>query len=245
MIGLFVNPIAGKGKSLLVLREVERLLKREKISFFSFISNWPESLQGCEEGWIIGGDGTINFFINKYQNPSIPLAPLGGGTGDDFSWSLYGKISVESKVMKVLQSPCRLVDAGICNQRIFLNLIGIGFDGAVLESLGEKSRSWGHLTYLTEVIRKIFTYREINFIIRTGAQEFTGRRLLVSISNAPRTGGGFMIAPEARTDDGMLNLMLCDPLSRILRLRYLPVIEKGKHLKLPLHLPSTGRSGSH
>ncbi|MDE3211736.1 MAG: hypothetical protein KGM98_00770 [Bacteroidota bacterium] len=235
MIGLFINPQAGKGKALQVLSEVTSILNRDGIPFVAHNGNWPASLEGCTEAWILGGDGTLNYFLNRYPNPGIPLVPLGGGTGDDFSWSLYGKTTTSQRVSRVLQSPVRPVDAARCNQRIFLNIVGIGFDGAVLESLGETRKSRGHLTYLTHVIRKIFTFKEMSFEIRTGVAGYTleGPHLLVSIANGQRTGGGFLVAPEARLDDGLLDLTLCEPLSRMKRLRYLPVIEKGKHLQLP------------
>ena len=51
------------------------------------------------------------------------------------------------------------------------------------------------------------------------------------ITNSTSTGGGFMVSPEAKIDDGKLNMVLCKPLSIFKRLKYLPVIEKGKHLQ--------------
>ena len=54
------------------------------------------------------------------------------------------------------------------------------------------------------------------------------------ISYAIRAGGGFHIAPEAKADDGYLDIVIVAPISPLQRLRYLPVIEKGKHLKIPI-----------
>ncbi len=50
------------------------------------------------------------------------------------------------------------------------------------------------------------------------------------ITNSTSTGGGFKVSPEAEIDDGKLNMVLCKPLAIVKRLRFLPVIEKGKHL---------------
>ncbi len=56
---------------------------------------------------------------------------------------------------------------------------------------------------------------------------------MVDISNGSRAGGGFHVAPEAKADDGLFDVIIAGDLSRVQRLRYLPVIEKGKHLHLP------------
>jgi diacylglycerol kinase family enzyme len=57
--------------------------------------------------------------------------------------------------------------------------------------------------------------------------------LMINVSNGSRAGGGFHIAPEARADDGLFDIVLIDALHPLRRLRWLPVIEKGKHLGLP------------
>ena len=60
----------------------------------------------------------------------------------------------------------------------------------------------------------------------------TSRKLIISICNGKRAGGGFHIAPVAEANDGWLDAVLVDPLTPLQRLRFLPVIEKGKHLDL-------------
>ena len=55
---------------------------------------------------------------------------------------------------------------------------------------------------------------------------------MVDISNGRRAGGGFYVAPEAKADDGLFDVVIVDALTPLQRLRYLPVIEKGKHLHL-------------
>lgn len=233
MINLFVNPKSGKGKALLLSAELESLLSARNIPFTVYTGYWPESLSGCTEAWIIGGDGTINYFINQYPSIDIPLVLFKGGTGDDFSWKLYGNLSLEEQLNLVLYTHPRRVDAGSCNGKLFLNSVGIGFDGEVLKSMSVIRRIGGHIGYLWVVCRKIFSFKEQEFTISHGGRVQKGHFLLVNIANAPRTGGGFLISPQADVQDGKLNLMTCQRLSIIKRLRYLPVIEKGKHLELP------------
>ena len=233
MIGIFVNPRAGKGKALQIKAVVENVLQKKNILFTTYTAIWPEHLHLLTEAWVIGGDGTLNFFINTYRNINMPLVIFKGGTGNDFAWKLYGNCTTEEQISLVLSGQPKRVDAAICNDKIFVNSVGIGFDGEVLRSMGAIRKIGGHLGYLWVVIKKIFTFREFSFNISTGDQQSNKKYLLVNIANAPRTGGGFLISPAAEINDGKLNMILCKPLSLIQRLRFLPVIEKGKHLSLP------------
>ncbi|HEX4877041.1 MAG TPA: hypothetical protein VFV31_10245, partial [Chitinophagaceae bacterium] len=81
--------------------------------------------------------------------------------------------------------------------------------------------------------RKVFSYRSKQYTIQSAEKNVTGRKLLIDVSNGRRAGGGFHIAPAARADDGLLDVVIAESLSPLQRLRYLPVIEKGKHLGLP------------
>lgn len=231
MISLFVNPLAGKGKALRIASLLEQELSDRGVAFTAYNGNWPPSLSGCSEAWIIGGDGTMNYFINRYPDVDIPLALFGGGTGDDFAWKLYGNLPFSELVDYILKSPARSVDAGSCNGKLFLNSVGIGFDGEVLKSMSTIRKLGGHIGYLWVVIKQIFRFREYGFRFnqQTGDMQ---KLLLVNIANAPRTGGGFMVSPKADIHDGELDLVTCRKLSVLKRLRFLPVIEKGRHLQL-------------
>ena len=87
--------------------------------------------------------------------------------------------------------------------------------------------------YLFVVIKKIFSFKEFSFRITTGEKPLNNKFLLVIINNSSRTGGGFMVSPKASLTDSKLDMVLCEQLPVLKRLRYLPIIEKGKHLELP------------
>lgn len=232
-IALLANSKSGKGKGLKLLQQIELFLKKESISYKSFITTWPQSLHNFTQVWVIGGDGTLNYFINNYQNLQIPFAIFKGGTGNDIAFALYGNCSLQEQITKVLQGNIHAIDAGICNNKFFLNGIGIGFDGEILQQMNSIRFVGGHLGYLLVVIRKIFTFKEHKFAISINGNINTNKHLLVSIFNGFRTGGGFYIAPKANLQDGLLDVVLCQPLSTWQRLKNLPIIEKGKHLNLP------------
>ncbi|HQW11639.1 MAG TPA: diacylglycerol kinase family protein [Saprospiraceae bacterium] len=233
-IGLFINSIAGGGKAITLARKVSARLTALEINHVWILDNWPEESDEFSEIWIFGGDGTLNYFINKYPEIKLPLVMFSGGTGNDLSWKINRNIATEDFLVELLESKSFSVDAGRCNGRLFLNGVGIGFDGEVLKSINSIRYFGGHLGYLIAVIQNIFTFRERKFSLSFNHIKIDQKYLLLFIGNSSRTGGGFHISPLAEIDDGLLDLILVDPLSPMKRLFYLPKIEKGRHLTLDI-----------
>jgi diacylglycerol kinase (ATP) len=232
-IAIVVNPKAGKGKSLLLMQQLQQLLQQRAITFQSFTDEWPSSFDGFTDVWIVGGDGTLNYFINHYPNIQLPLSIFKGGTGNDFAWKLYGDVSTKQQLEIVLSSAPQLVDAAKCNEFLFINGVGIGFDGEVLKQMKAVRFIGGHLGYYLIVLKKILSFKESFFKISGNDLQLNKKLLLVMINNSSRTGGGFHVSPKASINDGLLNLITSDSLSIIQRFFYLPKIEKGNHLNLP------------
>lgn len=232
-IVILINSRSGGGKGLKLFKKIELLLQENNVDYDVYIDNWIDNLENHKAVWLIGGDGTLNYFINKYPNINIPIALFKGGTGNDFSWKLYGDISLEEQIKKILKGNVKLVDAGLCNERLFLNGVGIGFDGEILKNMQSIRWLGGHLGYLLIVIAKIFNFKEHCFKVTMNNETTVEKLFLMSVFNSSRTGGGFYIAPKALIDDGLLDVIQCKPLSILNRLKNLPVIEKGKHLHLP------------
>ena len=238
-IAIVVNPVTKKRTTLNLLNQIIQELNSENISFSVFNQLWPSSFETFSDIWIVGGDGTLNYFINHHPNCLIPLSIFKGGTGNDFAWMLYGNISVKEQVRKVLEAEPKYVDAAKMNDQIFINCVGIGFDGEILASSMNSIRFiGGHIGYLLAVIKKIFLFKEYYFTISTPSKQWQRRLLLLMVTNSKRAGGGFYIAPDAKINDGKLNLIMIQQLSILKRLFYLPVIEKGKHLHLPFVVAS-------
>jgi diacylglycerol kinase family enzyme len=132
----------------------------------------------------------------------------------------------------VLTATPKPIDAGRCNERLFINGVGIGFEGAVAESLAGKKKKPGKTSFMIAILKKIFFYCSMNYSFRSQELNAEGKHLMISVTNGRRAGGGFHIAPTAAADDGWLDVILIKAISPFLRLRWLPVIEKGKHLNL-------------
>lgn len=232
-VAILENPKAGKGRSGRIAGWLSNELAARSIDAVIFRETWPDNFDDFSDIWLIGGDGTINYFINHYPHCHKPIALFKGGTGNDFAWKLYGDRSDAEQLEQVLNATPKYIDAAKCNDILFINCLGAGFDGEIIRSMNAIRLLGGHLGYLLAVLLKIFTFREYTFRISTNKETWNEPFLLVMVVNSSRAGGGFFVAPDAEINDGKLDMVLCKKLPVLKRLKYLPVIKKGKHMHLP------------
>jgi len=233
-IAVVCNKLAGGGRSVPLSLQIVTTLREKKISATLFADNWPADFLSFSDVWIVGGDGTLNFFINKYPGIQIPLMVFNGGTGNDVFSLLYKEKNFEQLVETGLNASLKPIDAGKCNEKYFINGVGIGFEGSVAKSLSGKQKTKpGKAAFMGTILRKVFLYRSKKYKIISEENNSEQFQLLISIMNGHRAGGGFHIAPTSAIDDGLLDVIMVEKLHPFKRLRWLPVIEKGKHLELP------------
>ena len=213
--------------------EIAAILQTKNISFSLFTAYWPTVWDGFTEAWLVGGDGTVNFFINHYPAFQLPIALFVGGTGNDLHAMLYGKRTLAQQIETFSNPHAKWIDAGVCNGQLFLNGIGIGFDGAVVKRLAGQQKRKGKASYLFAILKQIFSYREQSCTLSYDGITLTKDCFMISVANGSRYGGGFQVAPKASVTDGLIDVMLVEKVNTLTRLRYLPVIERGKHLHLP------------
>jgi YegS/Rv2252/BmrU family lipid kinase len=230
------NSGAGKRKPAVIVGFLVSGLRELKVPHLVYDIDWPAELHTFSHIFLVGGDGTLNYFINQYPDCRIPISLFKGGTGNDFAWKLYGDKSYQDYFQDAIYKTPREVDAGICNGKYFLNGVGVGFDGEVVQTM-LRSRKYfgGQAAYLWAVMKKIFSYREKTIRISFGnnSRAAAVNIFMITIANGSRFGGGFLVAPQAHVSDRQLDLVIIEKVSVLKRLYYLPAIEKGKHLGLP------------
>jgi diacylglycerol kinase (ATP) len=232
-IAILCNQLAGAGGAPLLGERIALQLSGKQILHSIFIENWPDHFNEFTDVWIVGGDGTLNYFVNHYPDIKLPLVIFNGGTGNDFHWLLYGKINFEEQLQLVLSADQRPIDLGRCNEKFFINEVGIGFEGEVARSLSGKKKKAGKTSYMIMIIRKIFSYRSSAYRIMADDKPIVSKKyLMVDICNGSRAGGSFHIAPQSKADDGLFDIVLIDAIHPLKRLRWSPVIEKGKYAGL-------------
>ena len=98
-VAILANPKAGNGNAMKVANWLSKELANKNIPNEIFSSSWPSNslLENFSDCWIIGGDGTINYFINRYPDCKNALALFDSGTGNDFAWKLYADTNLQER----------------------------------------------------------------------------------------------------------------------------------------------------
>ncbi|MHA8065532.1 diacylglycerol/lipid kinase family protein [Aquirufa sp. ROCK2-A2] len=236
-IAFLVNPLKTKAHTreyVLWVLEKSKEVTDIEITIQLFDQNWPESLALFDRIWLLGGDGTMCYFINQYPNCSQPISLFKGGTGNDFYWKIYKNISREDHFQSAIYGQIESVDAGICNGKYFLNGVGMGIEGEVLKSMKSIRILGGFLGYFLAAIPHIFTFKSYTIAY----QDNHGKRIqkkvfLCMVFNSSRAGGGFLFAPMASIQDGKLNMLICDPIHILKRIIFMPTVQFGWHVHFP------------
>lgn len=193
--------------------------------------------------YFCGGDGSVLEAVNgflalpeAYRNGRVSVGVIPIGTGNDFIRN-FGKADDFLDIKAQLNGTPVLVDAISFNHRYAANMLNIGFDCQVVKKVNELR---GHflmrkgLAYPTGVahtlIRHPHTHLKLTF---DDGETYEGRFLLSFIANGCYCGGGFKSASEAKQDDGLLDVMMIKPITRLRFLTLVGRYKKGTLLGTP------------
>ena len=238
---LVVNPKAGKASYARPLKYIEEKLDGAGIKYEHFFTKKDGHglltrylKQGSfDELLILGGDGTLNYAVNELAGAKLPISIVSNGTGNDSVRSLHGITSFKEQVEIALSGEIKSYDLGRCNGKYFVNGLGVGFDGKVVQELerglrGKRSR----LDYLRTVLRILYSFHEQEAVFSIDGKPYRRKILLLTISNGTTFGGGFVINPFAKADDGLLDVCILGEIDPLKRFWYLPMLKTGTHHKL-------------
>jgi Sphingosine kinase and enzymes related to eukaryotic diacylglycerol kinase len=197
--------------------------------------------EGCDALVVVGGDGMVSLGANIVAGTGVPLGIVASGTGNDTARSLRLPVDdpgagIQALVDAIARGP-RAIDAGRVRQgetaMWFTGAVSAGFDAAVNERANRMSWPRGASRYTVALLRELLTFTPIRYrLVVDGAVEHV-EAMLVSVANGRSIGGGMRITPDARLDDGMLDLFVVAPMSRLELLRVFPRVFRGTHTSLP------------
>lgn len=178
-----------------------------------------------------GGDGTINEVASALLSSPASLGIIPAGSGNGLARELGVATQPERALLDAIAATPRLIDAGELGGRIFVNIAGVGFDAHVAACFDrDKSSRRGLITYARITARELASYRCGTFRV-DGQRE--PQALLVTIANTSQFGNGARIAPDARVDDGELDLVVVRERNRLATLTALPRMFLGGLEKVP------------
>ncbi|HNR98889.1 MAG TPA: YegS/Rv2252/BmrU family lipid kinase [Planctomycetota bacterium] len=169
----------------------------------------------------VGGDGTVSEAAAALAGGSAALGIVPAGAGDDFARAAGIPRAPLAACLVAREGRTRAVDLGAASwegeegarRANFINIAGLGFDARVAAARRRFPRLRGLPLYLAAVLSALRHWESAPARIRVAGREIERRVLLVAAANGSRFGGGLRIAPEARFDDGLLDLCIVAALS--------------------------------
>ena len=244
MLYVICNPAAGNGRARKTGEMVRSALESKGLPYEFHLTEKPghatalaENAGACgaETVLSIGGDGTSFEVARGLMGTSCALGVIPAGTGNDFIKTLGLPRDPKEALEYVLSHPAKKTDVGEINGSLFLNEVGTGFDVSVLEYAAKAKRFVrGILPYFYGVVRTLFRFHSIPVTYSTdGAAPVTADAFVVGVANGGIIGGGIVIAPGAKADDGLLDVVIVEKIPGRKLLSRLMGLMKGKILSFP------------
>ena len=245
MYHFIYNPIAGKGRSAQFRAALEPRLRslgaphafyetrsrREAIDIARRLT-----AQNSEDMDIVamGGDGTLNEVLNGLRDPAkVRLGIIPSGSGNDFAAVAGIPQTPEGALDALLNGVARPTDYLECGGVRGINAIGTGIDVEILRRFNRMKVLRGSAAYLVSLIVTLLRYKAKPFSERIGERLKQHRAFIACAGNGQRIGGGIPICPEAVLDDGLMDIVIVDDISRLGIPGALMKLMKRKILELP------------
>ncbi len=248
-----VNPAAGSGRCGRLARPALEELRAAQVGLEIAETRAPGDAtrltreayaHGYRRFLAVGGDGTAHEIVNGLfpeaaagERATLGFLPL--GTGNSFLRDFTDR-GAEHSIQALRAGRARACDVLRLRHRegvlYFINLLSMGFAADVATLTNRRFKRLGELGYLLGVLTCLARLRRRAFPLRVDddAQLDLRRCLFVSFNNSKFTGGKMMIAPQASTDDGLLEFVRWGPIGRLRLLANLHTLYDGSHLSHPL-----------
>jgi diacylglycerol kinase (ATP) len=225
---LLINPSSRAGRSLEALRGYLAIQTIPGLHWAESTSadHWGDLVRQSQDDdldvlAIAGGDGTITMTLNALQVPNrVPLAIVPMGTGNDFARDLGIPVAIDEACAVLCNGITRHVDVGRAvwpdgSATRFGCVASVGFDHHALETVYHSGLSRSKALYFFASLRALWSYRPQRVRVTWQEGEFSGPLMFLAVTNTRDYGGGFRVSPQARIDDGLLNLYLLPKTGRL------------------------------
>ncbi|MBS0630587.1 MAG: YegS/Rv2252/BmrU family lipid kinase [Verrucomicrobia bacterium] len=172
--------------------------------------------EGCDRVVAVGGDGTMNEVAQALLHSPAALGLIPCGSGNGLALHLGIPLAAPRALALATDPHARAaaIDTGTVNGLPFFNAMGLGFDADISERFNHLTRR-GLPAYVRTGIRAWIGRRTETVIVRGGGHSAALDILLVAVANSDQYGNNARIAPGARVDDGLLDLVAVRPVSMI------------------------------
>jgi diacylglycerol kinase (ATP) len=245
-VAVIINPVAGgtrpdaaRARAELAAATIERhgetadILVTERAGHARLLATAAVQ-RGARVVMAWGGDGTINEVASALAFGETAMAIVPSGSGNGLARALGIDRRPERAIANAIGAKPDAMDLGELGGRLFVNLAGIGLDASVASRFNTpNNRRRGFAGYLRLVTGVMLTYEPATYSISVADVRRNVRAVLVVIANSTQYGNGARIAPDARTDDGQLDLVVVEERSRFVTFCRTPRLFDGTVGRMP------------
>jgi len=240
-LAVIYNPRAGAGRAArrlaAVLAELRRLSLAHTVHPTGSLRHAAELASAAaaagEVAVAFGGDGLIGAVAHALRATDGVLGVLPGGRGNDIARALGLPLDPVAACAVLADGAIAELDLGTVGERTFVGIASCGLDSEANRIANRTRLVRGRLVYAYAALRALARWREATFVVSADGgprQRVTG--YTVAVANCSCYGGGMRIAPSARPDDGLLDVVIVGHTPRLRFLALLPTVFRGAHVRL-------------
>lgn len=216
------NPISGTAKKGTLLKKIESATKEQSLQYELLPTNaagdYTWLIKKIKEEHvtdviIIGGDGSVNQITGALRECKVQfgIIPAGSGNGLAFAASIPKNTSKALDI--IFQNKAKKTDAFLVNNQYACMLSGLGFDAAIAHKFAEQ-QSRGLATYIQQSLKHFLKAKAYKFEIVINKSSFHTDAFFISIANSNQFGNNVTIAPKAKLNDGLLDVVIVQKMNK-------------------------------
>ena len=235
-LALILNPTSGGGKGLsrgLAATEILRPLISHRSNSYedTLLAGDNAAAAGCRVIAACGGDGMMHAVIQGCVKHDLTLLPIPAGTGNDFVRALGWDLEeIETQLNAVVSTPPAAIDLGLVDSEWFGAVLSTGFDSIVNEKANTLKWPRGPMKYNLAIAMELPKFKPLKYIIELDNQVIETEAMLIAVGNGGSYGGGMKVCPDAVMNDGLFDVMVLRPVSKVEFVRVFPTVFSGKHV---------------
>ncbi len=243
-VALVVNPVSGKRQGERIADDAELLLtslghETTRIQGDDAQHAREQLTKTFETGVdtvvVVGGDGALHDVLPVVVGRDVTVGLLPAGTGNDTARSLGLPVKDSRAATRVLLGGhTRDIDlAQTGRDEYVVTVVASGFDSKVNERANAMTWPRGNMRYNISIVAELREFQPLQFDITLDGETVKREAMLVAVGNGPSFGGGLRLCEGASMDDGLLDVVVINPLSKFKLLRVFPKLYRGTHVTLP------------
>lgn len=218
-----MNPISGTVSKAGIPGLIEKYLDKSKFSYSiectKYAGNATEialkaKADGIDAVVAIGGDGTVNEVGKALIQSGTALGIIPCGSGNGLARHLMLPMEIRKAISVINQYDIHDLDYGTIDSHPFFCTCGMGFDAYISMKFAQAGKR-GPVTYLENILKEGIKYEPETYTIKSEEFNITQKAFLVSCANASQYGNNAYIAPQASMSDGLLDVIVMDPLDML------------------------------